>query len=195
MVRFHFHVGRSEIQGESEMIKDKNGYLFDFSAVEHSEQYCCLVHQCYVYLRKLDPWIFEYPEGDWNADEIDKKNKDLLDLLSKKEDNGIVYTINIRDDKDTGVWQKQYVGSCKLQGLRQRIREHLVNCSDSTNSCLKFVQNAVACGQTIAISWIEITPFFIYKSVEEMIIGIEKIKNKDALPWNELPGNRPGARR
>ena len=108
------------------MSEEENGRLFDFSAAEHPEQYCCLALQYYVYLWKLEPWIFEYPEGDWNVDEIDKRNKDLLDVLSKRENNGIVYTINVRGDNDTDIWQKQYVGSCKLQRLRQRIRDHLV---------------------------------------------------------------------
>lgn len=193
---FSFYIGRSEIQGESGMSKEENGYLFDLSAVERLEQYCYRACQCYKYLWKLEPFIFEYPGRDWNVDEIAEKNRDLLDILSKNnEDNDIVYTINVRDDKDTDIWQKKYVGSCKLQRLRQRIREHLVNCSDSTNSCLEFVKEAVLCDQQIAISWIEITPLFLYKSIEEMIICIEQIKDKNALPWNELPGDRPGNRK
>ena len=44
------------------MSEKKNVYLFDFSAVEHLEQYCCLARRCYVCLWELDTllgvWIF-----------------------------------------------------------------------------------------------------------------------------------------
>lgn len=163
----------------------RNGYRFKFSAGEHLEQYYCRVSQCHESLS--DPSVVEYSGTNWDADNIQNENANLLELLPQKG-NGIVYVIHLRNNEENDIWKKQYVGSS--ENPKERIKQHLIRRSKGTTSCLKLVKKSVRCGKQIGISWIEIKPSFLRVGVEEMIIGLEKTKDKNALPWNGCPGKR-----
>ena len=170
-------------------MSQKNGRMFHFSEM-NLESYYSRARCCHRFLLNLKPKIVQYPAnspGNWNEDEINNENQDLFERLPK--DSGVVYAISLRDGQGKGVWKKQYIGTSKAP--RNRIKQHLVACQ-GTKSCLKQVKKAVHCGREIGISWVKIKPSFLRLGVEQMIIGLEKAKDKKALPWNELPGKRPG---
>ena len=165
----------------------KNGKLFKFSRGKSMSSYYDLIHQCHKYLWKK-PRIFEYPETiKRDSCEIRGINNDLFDSLPGKN-IGVVYTISLRKNKK-GSWRKKYVGRSK--NLRKRIAQHLISCSKNTGSCLKEVKKAVHEDQEIGISWVRIKPSFLRVGVEQIIIGLEKTKDGNALPWNKVPGKKP----
>ena len=75
----------------------KNGYRFEFSTGEHLEQYYHRVRQCHESLS--DPCIFEYSGANWDTDNIQNENANLLELLPQKG-NGIVYMIHLRNNEE-----------------------------------------------------------------------------------------------
>ena len=162
-----------------------SGYLFEFFTGERLERYYCRALRCHEFL--MDPCIFEYPEGNWDTDRIQDINIELLNLLPT-EGNGVVYMIHLRNSEENGIWRKQYVG--RSEDPRERIKQHLIRCHKDTASCLALVKEAVSRGEDVGISWIEVKPSFFRVGIEQMIIGIEKTKDENALPWNELPGKR-----
>lgn len=176
---------RPSLGSEESEVNKRNGYRFEFSTGEHLEQYYCRARQCHESLS--DPCIFEYLGTNWDTDNIQKKNANLLELLPQKG-NGVVYMIHLRNNEENGIWEKQYVGSS--EDPKERIKQHLIRCSKNTKSRLGRVKEAVYCGKQIGISWIEIKPSFLRVGIEEMIIGLEKMKDKNALPWNRCPGKR-----
>ena len=165
-------------------MSNRNGYLFEFSTNERLEQYYHRARRCYVSL--LEPCIFEYPEVSWDKNKIQNQNQKLLNHLPTKG-NGVVYMIHLRNNEESGIWRRQYVGSS--ENPRERIKQHLIKCSKSTESCLDLVKEAVSRGENVGISWIKIKPSFFRIGIEQMIIGIEKIKDENALPWNGLRVN------
>ena len=169
-------------------MNQKNGHPFDFSGI-CPESYYYMARCCHEYLSKLKPETVKYSTMEWNEDEINNENQDLFERLPVK-DSGVVYAISLRDGQGNGVWEKRYIGTSKEP--RKRIKQHLVACAQDTRSCLERVQEVVRCGRDIGISWVKIEPPFLRVGVEHMIIGLEKVKNENALPWNELPGERPG---
>ena len=165
----------------------RNRYLFKFSSGERMEQYYCRALQCHMYL--LDPCIVEYHGvnlANWNEVEIRNQNE-IFDPMPK-EGSGVVYMIHLRNNKKNSTWRRQYVGSSKAP--EERIKQHLISCSKRTASRLDEVKEAVSHGKVVGISWIEIEPSFLRIGIEEMIIGLEKTTDKNALPWNGLPGER-----
>ena len=75
-----------------------------------------------------------------------------------------------------------YVGQTKSQYLRQRIRQHLVKKSQKTGSQLPQVQDAVADGRNIGISYVLIEPESLRLYVEDSIIAT---RADGELPWNK----------
>lgn len=166
-----------------------NGNIFDFSKIRR-ESYYCLAHCCHKYLWNLEPEIVICPRNcysNWNESIISTKIDELLNASNLRQ-LGSVYTINSRTDGEDA-WVKKYVGSAK--NLKNRIKKHLVKKSGRTRSCLDQVKKSVCHHrETIAISWIHIYPAFLYKGIEEMIIGLEKTSDQGALEWNKEPGDR-----
>lgn len=124
---------------------------------------------------------FILPSGcskeSWPVEEIKKQN---AKLLSELRHQGNVYALFIRERNEKSKWRAMYVGERKADGLRSRITEHLIKKDKQTGSKLAEIQDAVAKGFEIGISFIRVEPQSLRLFVEETIIA----SNKSNLPWN-----------
>ena len=101
-------------------------------------------------------------------------------LLSKLRHQGNVYALFVRERKEQSKWKVMYVGECKADGLRSRITAHLIKKDHRTGSKLAEIQDSVASGLEIGLSFIRVEPQSLRLFVEETIIA----NNKSELPWN-----------
>ena len=113
----------------------------------------------------------------WDHKKIGEINKQIFREL---DGMGNIYCIFTK--YKGGDWIAQYVGQRKSNGLKQRIRSHLVFKSKKTGSQLKKVQYAVGKRGQVGISYILIEPEALRSYVEEFILSTREYCQ---LRWNK----------
>jgi len=89
-----------------------------------------------------------------NGKVIDEKHfNDCIDKFNFKPN---LYVLYIKKSADTK-WQIRYIGQRKSDGIKQRLREHLIYCNPKTGSKYSKVQDALADGYEIGIKLLRIT--------------------------------------
>ena len=106
---------------------------------------------------------------------FDSLNQDLLKSISKKS---IVYCIWIGRNYEE--LESVYIGHASGSLSRQRIRTHLTKKNKATGSKLEQVKIAIQNNKKIGLSFVEIEPAYMRKSIEAWLI--EKLTHK--LKWN-----------
>ncbi len=127
------------------------------------------------------PHKFVFPDGctlkHWPVEEIKAANETFLKTLRHRAN---LYALFVRPSGACGTWSAVYVGERKSAGLRDRITQHVIDKDRRTGSMLENVKAAVAAGQEVGVSLINVQPESLRLFVEETIIA----KHKNELPWN-----------
>ena len=127
------------------------------------------------------PEEFKFPPkidvNNWSAYESKIRciNKNFLERLHC---NGNVYAIHSRS-QNCDPWNLMYVGKSLSNILSSRIISHFVKKSDKTRSKLEEVQDKIAKGYKVGVSYIKIEPENLRGIVENRIIQSKK------PPWNK----------
>jgi hypothetical protein len=130
-------------------------------------------------LREDNRSLVSYPQGrvsPWDAIELDKVNKSILDAVSGSANVYAIFTA----PQNSGSFSLRYIGKTTRTLARQRIRNHLIKKNDKTGAKLHNVKRHVLSGGQVKISWLKIEPESLRNYLEEELID----RHKEA-DWNQ----------
>jgi len=124
--------------------------------------------------------IIEIIYDDFQIESFDKNQKELLSKISGKP---IVYCL-WTGDRITN-FKPKYIGHTSPNISRQRIRAHLTKKNKATGAQLSKIKTLLKEKQPIGLSYLEIFPGYMRKSLEDWLIN----KYSNQLEWNRIGKN------
>ena len=101
------------------------------------------------------------------------------DFRKKIDKNANLYVVWTREPGEAE-WRPRYLGQARSEGIRSRIRNHLVNASEGTGAKQDKVEDALSNKHKIAISFVTVKPVALRHCVEEIILALKP----DLFDWN-----------